>query len=70
MIVKLEHESHRSELRLYCRDHSEAMYGDGRFSRQLLSGPDSDPRSFKLMARELLAQFLFPLPFFLSQRFT
>ena len=41
------------------------MYGDGRFSRQLLSGPHSDTRSFKLMgveARELLAQFHLPLP--------
>ena len=65
MIVKLEHDSYRSELHLYCRDHSQAMYADGRFSHQLLSGPDSDTRSFKLTgvgARELLAQFLFPLP--------
>ena len=65
MIVKLEYESRRSELRLYSRDHCQAMYADGRFSRQLLSGPDSDTRSFKLMgveARELLAQFHLPLP--------
>ena len=71
MIVKLERECHQSELRLYCRDHCQAMYADGCFSHQLLSGPDSGTRSFKLMgveARELLAQFLFEVPFPLLRR--
>ena len=65
VIVKLEHGSHRSELHLYCRDHCQSTCVNGRLSHQLLSGPDSETRSFKstgVEGRELLAQFLFPIP--------